>query len=433
MKKRILIIISALLVLFMILSAVGCGADDQGANNESTTIGGGETDGDGGTTGNNDNTDDSGNTDSGNTDSGNTDDGGDTGDGGDTTPDNGDDVDDTAPAPDSWFKNTTYNLATDEEHFKLYGRMQKVSSGVTCDLTASGIEFSGTFTGSVNLTLNASADTYFTVYIDGVRSETRFYAKPGLSTLKIADFAETGQHTIRVLKQSELQRSYTELRSVRINGKLDDAPAAKKVYIEVIGDSITCGYGNLCTKGTADAGTALYEDGTQAFPFMTAEALGADYSIMGCSGVGIDKGWTAFSESDFYPQWSYYRDKTGNPYDFSSARVPNLVIINLGTNDVAKGSTEETFKEKAKALIEYIRTAYGKDVNIIWTHDMMGESRATWVKDLFAGMGGESAGLYSVTLNTDKTGGGSHPSIDGHKTATEILTAFINEKNLLPK
>lgn len=332
---------------------------------------------------------------------------------------------------------TTYELAQDYDHFKLWGRTTVLESGLACDFTASGIEFEGNIGGDVILKLSCDRDTYFTVYIDGVRQEERLKANPNVSQLTVASFDEDSRdfHNIRILKQTEPQWSLSVLKSISVKGELDEPPANRELYIEVIGDSITCGYGNLNIDGKSSSG-ALYQDGTQSYGFMTAEALGADCSIVGCSGIGIDVGWTEWSESDFYPQTSYYRDKTGNPYDFSSARVPDLVIINLGTNDNSfrgKGTEENNFKQGVRDLINYVRDSYGEDIPIVWAHNMMGGCCFEWTSVVLEEMGGESAGIYSIKLVANNAGGGGHPTLEAQKKAAEDLTAFINEKEILTK
>lgn len=325
------------------------------------------------------------------------------------------------------FKN--YNIATDWRYFKLIGRTQEVNGGVSCDFTASGIEFSGIMSGEVTLSLECDRATYFTVYVDGERSEYRLYADSSISCITLASFEGEDTHSIRVLKQTEPQWSLAVLKEISVKGKLDDAPARKDKYIEIIGDSITCGYGNLTVNGTQDAGQAVYEDGTLAYSFMTAEALNADYSIVGCSGIGIDKGWTDFSESDFYPKASFYRDRNGADYEF--VRVPDLVIINLGTNDQSRGSTENDFKAGVRALINYIRDSYGSDVPVVWAYNMMGNGRFDWTKTVLEDMGGESNGLYYVQLEQNNEGGAGHPDLEAQRLASETLTRFIVDKKIL--
>jgi hypothetical protein len=48
-----------------------------------------------------------------------------------------------------------------------------------------------------------------------------------------------------------------------------------------------------------------------------------------------------------------------------------------------------------------------------------------------AELGGESAGIYTVTLPGDSAGQSSHPSAQANASAADTLTAFIRSKNLL--
>ena len=321
----------------------------------------------------------------------------------------------------------TYDISKDWKYFKLVGRVFDVEGGVACDFTASGIEFEGVMNGEVTLSLSCDRNTYFTVYIDGERVDKRFFADAGTKELTIADFEDEAEHHVRVLKQTEPQWSLCVLKELTVIGKLKEAPAKKDKYIEVIGDSITCGYGNLKIDGVSNSG-ALYQDGTQTYAFLAAEALGADASIVGCSGIGIDKGWTDFSESDFYPKASFYRDKTGENYNFF--RVPDLVIINLGTNDQSRGSTEEDFKAGVRELIEFIRDSYGEDMPIVWAYNMMGNGRFDWTRTVLDDMGGEAEGLYSVELVYNNQGGVGHPTLEAQIESSEILTKFIQDKGI---
>lgn len=324
---------------------------------------------------------------------------------------------------------TTYKLAENSEKLKLHGRMSVINSGITCDFTASGIEFTVLAQGKVKLKVTCTKDTYFSLWIDGVKQQDkRLYASNIPTTLTLADFSEKGEHTIKVLKQTEAQWSLSVLNELSFAGEFKDAPANAAKYIEFIGDSIVCGHGNLCLSGDDNSGKAVCEDGTTAFAYLAAQRLKADCSIIGCSGVGIDKGFTNFSEKDFYPKTSYYRS-TSTLYDF--ARKPDLVVINLGTNDQTKGSTQEAYKSGVKALIEYIRQQYG-NVNIVWTYGMMTEDETSpWLISAIEELGGETNGLYVCKLNKNREGGNGHPTEDAHELAARMLYTFVEDKNLL--
>ena len=325
----------------------------------------------------------------------------------------------------------TYYFVKNRENFKRFGRMTERSQGLTCDFTASGVEFWGRMQGDVTVSLSCDRDTYFTVFVDGVRLEERFYATATTKKLCIASFEDAEEHTVRFLKQTEAQWSLCVLESVSLTGYLFPAPENREFLIEFIGDSITCGYGNLGNPSTPVAGIASMQDGTQAFAFLTAEALNAEGNMVSCSGIGIAKGWTAVNELEFYQKTCHYRDADEKYHDDS--RIPDLIVINLGTNDQDRGCEEQAFKEKMLEFLTYIRELYGQDVPIVWMYNMMTYGCFTWARPIIAEFGGESAGIYTLQLTPNKLGAGNHPSLEAHYAASEQLTQFIKDKKLLEK
>lgn len=323
-------------------------------------------------------------------------------------------------------------------YLKTYGRTEQIAGGITCDFTASGIEFSAYMQGEVimevaveNQTVESAKndDIYFTVFIDGVRSETRPMARRARTTaLKVAEFSEAGEHTVRVLKQSESKNGLCTIKSLTFAGNFREAPKAADYYIEFIGDSITSGYGNLCADGTANPEKTVYKDGTQAFAFLTAQSLGTDFSMISCSGVGVAAGWRPMLAKELFSAQSYYRAKDTA---YTPARTPDLVVINLGTNDKSKNISADAFLAEARALINLVRSTYGENVKIVWAYGMMGDGFQAQVRSLIADMGGAENGLYTVELVQDHSGGASHPSAKMHNTASKQLARFIRDHHLL--
>ena len=335
-----------------------------------------------------------------------------------------------------WSK--TYSIYENADKIKPMGRTRMTATGLQCDFSATGLEFCATVQGTVTLELTVEGkeldsekndDAYFTVFIDGERSETRYKAPMGKTTkLTIANFKTQGTHTIQVLKQSEAKNGLCTMKSLTFSGTLNDAPAQAAHYIEFLGDSITCGYGNLCTNGTSPAGDTDYKDATQAFSFLTAKALGADHSLISCSGMGVTLGWRTVLAKQLFEKQSYYRSASTA---YTVERTPDLVVINLGTNDEFKGADTTAFQADVGTLIQTVRTTYGQDTPIVWVYGMMGDGYQTQVLAAIEALGGESQGLYSVQLPENREGGGGHPTATAHKTAAEALASFIRTKNLL--
>jgi len=337
-------------------------------------------------------------------------------------------VPDTTKAPDTTnppLTETVYKTAENASKLKIIGRSSTLSTGITSDWSASGIEFSAVCKDKVKVKVNAAGSTYYTVYVDGERQSKRFFAS-GATELTIAQDLPEGLHTFRILKQSHVYHSLSVIESITVKGSLSEPPSNKKHYIEFIGDSITCGYGVIFDKLETgiNYGTYEYADATSAFGFLTAEALDADWSLFSVSGWGISCNDVTIPQ--IYDKTNWRRNTTA--YSFS--RKADLVIINLGTNDYSKSITAEKFKEDAKAFITSIKQK-NNNPSIVWVYNMMNDGHATAIKQTIFEMGGEGAGLYTLSLVRDRNGGGNHPSLAGHNTAASTLTAFIKSKNLL--
>ena len=358
-----------------------------------------------------------------------------------------------------------FEKAEDLAHFKRIGRTVVADGGLCCDYVGTGVEFTGTFVGEVTIKITVEkvagqesryAGCYFTVYIDGVRVED-FYDDngnriegaarvfDGTEEIPLAYFGNPGKHTIRIVKQTGPRNCLACFEELIMTGELTEKPADKDLYIEFIGDSITSGQGTAGVKGAENLynGTNVtdYSDGTKTYAYLTAKEFDADYSIISESAIAMDGSWfggrTIF---DHYNSYSHAREHTkGDKYsfDFENARVPDLVVINLGTNDSAltnnpntsHPTTPEKVNAAVKKFISLIREKYGDDVSIVYASGMLGNSGATW-NAIYSALD-ELGGIYKVTLPGDAAGQSDHPSAAAHENAGNTLINFIKDNNLL--
>lgn len=332
------------------------------------------------------------------------------------------------------------NMSTDSTYFKTHGRTSVVSEGLACDASASGIEFNAYIEGDLKITLNISQsahldekhltnESYFTLYIDGVRSEERIHAPSGESTLTLASFEQGAVHNIKLIKQTEAHCALCTIKTVSFRGYFEEKPADKELLVEFIGDSITVGYGNLCTESSdPNRGHPLRQDATKAYAYLTAEKLGADASLLCCSGMGIAKGYRPYTANAFFSAASYYRN---TDTEFLAERIPDIVVINLGTNDQNKNPDYAELRSKVIGLINLIRTKYGNGVPIVWIHGMMGEGRWSDIQPILNGQfKGEQGGIYTLAVPSDNSGGGGHPGLAAHASYSDTLAQFIKDKGL---
>ena len=335
-------------------------------------------------------------------------------------------------------KARTYNLgnATDRKNFRTVGRIEYSDTGILFDHCANVLEFQGFMTGDLTLNANSSGNnkndyTYLTVFIDGKRVDKRFVIEGTDKTITLATFTGNYFHTVRIVKQTEISQSDARLKSVSMTGYLTKAPEERKHYIEFYGDSLTAGYSNIATKDypTDQEGDAIYQDATQTYAFLASEALNADCSILAMSGVGIDKGWTSNNFMHYFGKQSYRRGSAA--YDFKGERVPDLVVIHLGANDVTRGSSRSKFVENATALINYIHNGYGKKIPIIWAYDPGEQVPDSWREEVLNKFSSTTK-VYSLKLEWRSKGKiNGHPNVAGHQKNAGELVDLVKKNNLL--
>ena len=325
----------------------------------------------------------------------------------------------------------TLPLEEHTDNIKISGRSMELSAGIACDFAASGIEFNALVAGDVRLVAECSALTYYTVYVDGVRQE-RLKMDAGRGEYLIAKGLDAGTHNIRLVKQSHVGLSISTLLSLNMKGELLDAPADRELLIEFVGDSISCGYGvvNYPTAGVTRYNTADYADASQAYAYKTAELLNADSSMIAVSGWTLISGNTSVPEK-VYNYTSYHRSTTDV---YTPDRSADVVVINLGTNDIGSAEYAEKFIPEAKAFVSAVR-GKNPDAVIVFAYGMMmsGETLKSFEADIqtiVRDLGASDAGIFAVKLPTNQAAGNGHPSVDGHTEAAEILADFI-KKNCL--
>ena len=325
-----------------------------------------------------------------------------------------------------------------------------------CSLSCSGIEFDVT---GKECTIELTADS---AYSSGETNAVRYavYADEKLfsdkqlldkSELIIIPVAENGSH-IRIVKLSESQNSSFGIRSVKVTGDKTEnisfkAAANKSRLIEFVGDSITCGYGVDGEYGTADFKTAT-EDASKAYAYLTAQKLDVDYSLVSYSGYGILSGYTGngkINRSQLVPK---YYDVIGHcsarleddrliqddSWDF--ARQPDLVVINLGTNDASYTQSDSNLqKQFTESYVKFLKKIRKKnpDAPILCTLGTMGDTLCGAVDAAAEAYQAETGDTkirtmwFPVQSDEDGLGVHWHPSAKTHEKAAEQLAGFIRE------
>jgi hypothetical protein len=233
----------------------------------------------------------------------------------------------------------------------------------------SGTGFVGTFTGtkvSVKLRTEGSGDIYFQPVVDGIPG-TRFAVTGGEKDYDIATNLSEAAHEVALYRESEGKGLAYSVFSGFAAGTPGAPPAFSGRLIEVIGDSISAGFGNLGAEqhpngGQDPSGGCSFETKTEsaylAYGHVAARAVNADASVLAGSGWGIYSDNGGSTQNVMPALFSHTLGEQAMPA-WSFAAKPQAVVINLGTNDAsAQNLTADKFKPAYSAFLATVRDEY---------------------------------------------------------------------------
>ncbi len=191
-----------------------------------------------------------------------------------------------------------------------------------------------TFEGSsLDVELADGGRNFWQIVLDGQAAGVLELAA-GTHVYPVAKGLPPGSHTIELVKRTEFSLGTTQVRGfILAEGATLRPTPARARRIEVIGDSISCGYGNEAPRKEEGFSPAT-ENGWLAYGAVAARAVQADYVCIAWSGKKL---WPDNSILDYYD--TVVRDDAAPLWDFS-AQIPDAVVINLGTNDFGRANPD---------------------------------------------------------------------------------------------
>lgn len=207
--------------------------------------------------------------------------------------------------------------------------------------------------------------TPYSVRVDD-RPVTTFDVSPGTERYELAAGLAPGvPHEIRVVREAEAFGGVHELLGVDLGpGGAFLPPRPRKLHVEVVGDSITCGYGVLGTGARCGFSFAT-ERASAAYGARLGQALDADVTTVCWSGRGVLRNYDG-STTGTMPELYELALPVDPPVPWSFAAAPraDAVIVNLGTNDFLGGAGRpldlEAFEE---AYVRFLRRVRDREPN----------------------------------------------------------------------
>jgi lysophospholipase L1-like esterase len=266
------------------------------------------------------------------------------------------------------------------------------------------------------------------VVVDG-RPVTKISTKRGVDSYVLADGLPSGEHEIELLRRTEASFGPTVLMGVDvIGGALVAAPTKPRRRLEIVGDSISCGYGNEGDSATCSF-SAETENHYLSYGAVLARSLDAELTTVAWSGRGVVKNYNGEPG-----------EKLGVLYDRvlpaeeASVHVEHAgadaVIVNLGTNDFSTepDPSEADFSAAYVALLQKIRRNHPQAFVLCTIGPMLGgedlEKAARAIGhavEVRKGQGDLRVKSYVLTTRNDNPGCDYHPGIATHRAMAEEL------------
>jgi lysophospholipase L1-like esterase len=198
---------------------------------------------------------------------------------------------------------------------------------------------------------------FYDVWKDGVLDGT-LTVDPNIDDYTVAADLPSGEHSVELVKRTESRFSTGRLLGVTADSSKDVLscdPSSRR--IEFVGDSITAGYGAEATNpNDAICQINFGENAGASYAQLVGRALGADITNISWAGVGV---LNAVNGTDTAASLFTRTVGTDTTSRWGFGWVPQIVVVNLGTNDTTQAAADPlAFQNAYASLLAQIRQHY---------------------------------------------------------------------------
>lgn len=356
------------------------------------------------------------------------------------------------------FRNTNYThfIPFTEKNTVVFGRYEHTKEGIAFSQSGTQLNFATNASQievQINNKLQFDSSNWFTILLDNkfygtviLKSGTHFYPVefPASDSMNIVSFVKCTEsfvgevvfNGIKIAKDAHLKDG--------LNGSF------KNMYhIQFIGNSITCGYGNMVSisppQGNPNTGFfPLNENAFDGYAIKTARNLNAIPMLVSYTGIGLCRnfnGDTVETMPKIYNR--IHLQKKESLFWDHKLQIPNLIVINLGTNDYSGESKnmpmdDAVFVQTYIDFVERLIKMYPKAKIICSNGSMMSDDwpsgKKCWtriqknIKQVESQFNtAENKKVYSFFFKQQEPpyGDNFHPSSATHTKMAEELSTFI--------
>ena len=236
-------------------------------------------------------------------------------------------------------------ISADNNHFLYTGRWDS-SNAAEPWAFAKGTSVMANFNGSsIVVRLSATTTDYvrFIINNDAVNSE-KIPISTGTASYQLAIGLGAGPHKVEIVKETAFGRLTFHGLELDDGQGLGAAPSRPPLKLVFYGDSNLSGDS---LEHEQNNGARALQGSYYGYAGIASRMLDAEYSNISRSGASIRSLHASFDRIDWV--------SPGTTWDFSKFQ-PDVVIINIGANDV--GRPKSKFKKDYKALLNDMRAVY---------------------------------------------------------------------------
>jgi lysophospholipase L1-like esterase len=317
------------------------------------------------------------------------------------------------------------------DHVRMVGRHEHMAPGrVRYGWPGTGLRVR--FHGTALWLLMDDHARFHDVRVDAQEPD-RLDTRPGQRRYAVVKGLPEGEHTVVIRRRTEGHLGPTDVLDVEVDGRLLPAPAPT-LRMEVVGDSITTGYGNEGISRYCKF-TPRTENHLRSYAALAATAVGAELSAIAWSGKGVARNYGGELVEPLPA--IYARSVPTEPGSRWVDETPaDVVLVNLGTNDFSTEAdpTAEEFVAAYRALLAAVRARHPHAPILCTVAPLLRDDERAVVEAhieqaLALRRDAGDANVRRIDLHEEPRGWGCdwHPSAATHAAMAERLIPALEE------
>jgi lysophospholipase L1-like esterase len=328
-------------------------------------------------------------------------------------------------------------ISPDNQKIEYTGRID-FSNPLAPKFSYSGVSIRAAFKGtSISATFDDNkGQNYYNILIDGVVTSV-LKVDSGKKTYSLASVLKDGVHEIEIFKRTEEMFGKTTFLGFTLDEgrKLVKLKNARTKLFEFIGNSITCGYGNMGQLGGKFG--ASTENHYLTYAAFTSRSFNARHLAVCKSGIGIYRNYAGPDSGNWDCMPNLYQRiflyDSLPLYDFK--QKPDLIFIDLGTNDFSTPTGDSSLWVKNYLrFIDTIQVKYQQPEIICLLGPMLGGKDLDKVRNYLKTVveiadkkGKGKVHFFEMSHQTGDLGIDYHPTVAQHIKNGRELVKFVSE------